>query len=159
MGFSTWPVVQKLTQTGCPSQPLPQKGCCRRTLAPVDQAETGRKPSPHCKPASCSIVATMLRPHGLGRVLGLTPPLRWTGQQGTEQSPPTICPQPQQPKPPSGLCHPELRVGPLFRPPCCCQRHPCSCSSARSCNAISSDSQHECRVDGQLCTTKTDGLA
>ena len=81
---------------------------------------------------------------------GLTPPLRWIGQQGTEQSPPTICPQPQQPKPPSGLCHlaGELRVGPLFRPPCCCQRHPCSCSSARSCSAISSDSRHECRVDG-----------
>ena len=44
--------------------------------------------------------------HRRGGVLGLTPPLRWTGQQGTVQSPPTICPQPQQPKPPSGLCHP-----------------------------------------------------
>ena len=41
--------------------------------APADQAETGRKPSPHCKPTSCSIVATM-RSHGLGGFLGLTPP-------------------------------------------------------------------------------------
>ena len=34
----------------------------------------------------------------------------------------------------------ELRVGLLFRAPCCCQRHPCSSSSARSCSAISSES-------------------
>ena len=79
-----------------------------------------------------------------------TPPLRWTGQQGTEQSPPTICPQPRQPKPPR-LCHPrgELGAGPLFRPPCCCQRHP---SNSAVPSLLTADTSVVSMAS--LCTTK-----
>ena len=84
-------LCRRLTQTCHPSPPLPQQGWGHRTPTPADQVKTGRKPSPHCKPTWCSIGATKLPPRGLGGVLTLTPPFRWTGQRGMVQSPPTIC--------------------------------------------------------------------
>ena len=48
----------------------------------------------------------------------------------------------------------EVKVCPLFLPLGCCRCNACSCRSTWTCRAISSESRHQCGVDGQLCTTE-----
>ena len=115
-----------LTQTGRPSPPLPHKGCCRRTLAPADQAETGRKAFAALQ---ANIVlhrrnhAAATRPRrssGTVSALALDKAARNWGSFG-RQSAPNLCRQNHQTG--SAALAGELRVCPLFRSPCCCQRH------------------------------------
>ena len=89
--------LSSLTTSASEGMLSPHPGACRPSR------DWAKSLSPHCKPTWCSIGATKLPPRGIGGVLALTPPLRWTRQRGIVQSPPTICSQPQRPKQPGGL--------------------------------------------------------